>query len=233
MTGEELLGELLKRKNEKNIEGMKRFAIGGASSYLIGISVYDLRKIAKEYKKDHDLALELWKLKFEGIPVHEARMLCAFIADPRKLTPELMDEWITEFESWDLCDQMCSNLFDKTPYAYEKAMEWSYREREFEKRCGFVMMACLSVHDKKASDEVFDPFLERAYKEAADERNFVKKAVNWAVRQIGKRNIELNKRAIEISERILTVDSRSAKWIARDALRELQSDKVQERLRSK
>ncbi|MCP4726807.1 MAG: DNA alkylation repair protein [bacterium] len=229
----DLLRELLSMQNQKNVEGMKRFAIGGRSSHLIGISIYELRKIAKTTGKDHGLALQLWNARHEGKPVHEARLLASLTADPEQMAPELMDDWISEFESWDLCDQMCSNLFDKTHCAHEKAMEWSYREREFEKRSGFVMMACLSVHDKNASEGSFEPFFKRALEESFDERNFVKKAVNWAIRQIGKRNAALNKRAIEVSEEILSIENKTAKWIARGALRELRSEKVQKRLEAK
>ena len=144
-----------------------------------------------------------------------------------------METWVKDFDSWDICDQVCSNLFDKTPFAYRKVIEWSNREEEFVKRAGFVLMATLSVHDKKADDKKFEQFFPIIKREANDNRNFVKKAVNWALRQIGKRNISLNKKAIKTAKEIQKMDSKSAKWIASDAIRELTNEKIQKRLKSK
>jgi len=152
------------------------------------------------------------------------------IDDPKEVTEVQMERWVKDFDSWDICDQCCSNLFDKTDLAYQKAVEWSAREEEFVKRAGFVLMAALAVHDKKAEDEAFLQFLPLIKRESTDARNFVKKAVNWALRQIGKRNIVLNTKAIETAKEIRKLETRSAQWIAADALRELTSEKIQRRL---
>jgi len=142
-----------------------------------------------------------------------------------------MERWVNDFDSWDVCDQCCQNLLKKTKFAYQKAVEWSSNDKEFIKRAGFVLMACLAVGDKKADDKQFEPFFALIKREAGDNRNFVRKAVNWALRQIGKRSLNLNMRAIETAEEIQQMDSRSAKWIASDAIRELISEAVQQRLK--
>lgn len=223
-------GEILKRlesmRNEKNVEGMQRFGIRGAR--MLGISVYDIKKIAKDMERNHEIANDLWE---SGI--HEARMLAAFTDEIDKVTEKQMEEWVLDFDSWDICDQTCAYLFDKTHWAYDKAFEWAERDEEFVKRAGFVLMAALSVHDKKAKDSKFEQFFPVIKREAHDERNFVKKAVNWTLRQIGKRNIQLNKNAIKVGEELEKMESRSARWIAKDALRELRSEKTQERLKVK
>ncbi len=205
---------------------MARFGI--RPGQVLGIKVPVLRKMAKEVGKNHELALALWQ---SGL--HEARILAALVAEPDRVTEDLMEAWVLDFDSWDVCDQVCSNLFDRTPMAYHKALEWSQREAAFVKRAGFVMMAALALHDKAAPDAKFQPFFPAIHREAGDERNFVKKAVNWALRQIGKRNPALNMEAIQVAETIQALDSRSARWIAADALRELRSSKVQERLARK
>jgi 3-methyladenine DNA glycosylase AlkD len=151
--------------------------------------------------------------------------------DPRQVTSQQMDDWAKDFDSWDVCDQVCGSLFDKTPFAFQKAIQWSADKREYVKRAGFVLMAELAVHDKAAPDEHFEAFFPPMVREAGDERNFVRKAVNWALRGIGKRNRRLNQRAIEVSHQIASLDSRSARWIAADALRELTSGKIQEKLK--
>jgi 3-methyladenine DNA glycosylase AlkD len=182
--------------------------------------------MAKEIGVDHVLAQQLWTSVF-----HEARILASMIDDPKRVTEAQMESWIQDFDSWDVCDQCCSNLFDKTGFAFPKAIEWSRRSEEFVKRAGFVLMATLAVHAKRAKDEEFLKFLPSIKRESVDKRNFVKKAVNWALRQIGKRNLKLNKAAIETAKDIQLLDSTSAKWIASDALRELSSPAVQKRLR--
>ena len=209
-----IIKELKKKANQKNVEGMARFGIN--SENTLGVPVYVLREMAKSYRNNHELAQLLWKSK-----IHEARLLAGFIDDSNKVTQKQMEDWVVDFNSWDVCDQVVSNLFDKTPWAYEKAFEWSKRDEEFVKRAGFVMIAALAVHDKSANNEKLIKFFPIIKREAKDERNFVRKAVNWALRQIGKRNHELNLRAIQLAEEILEIDSKSAKWIARDALREL------------
>jgi len=220
---EQILEELRSRANPKNVEGMARFGI--STEGTLGISIYDLRPMAKRIGKDHKLAAELW-----SSGVHEAKLLAGFIDEPDKVTEKQMESWASDFDSWDVVDQVCSSLFDQTGFAYPKAVEWSKRKEEFVKRAGFVLMAALSVHDKNASDKVFEEFFPIIKRESVDERNYVKKAVNWALRQIGKRNIALNKRAIKAGEEISKIDSKSARWIAADALRELRSDKVRNRL---
>ena len=222
-----ILEQLHTLADESNLPGMARFGIETSSGRL-GISVPHLRMIAKETGKDHELALALWDT---AIP--EARILASMIDDPSRVTSSQMNAWVRDFNSWDICDQVCSNLFDKTPFAWEKIREWAMDDSEFIRRAGYAMIACLTVHDKSAPDESFTAFFPTITAGATDPRNFVRKAVNWAVRSIGKRNPALNKAAIALSEEILTIDNKTARWISRDALRELTSDKVQARLRKK
>lgn len=203
---------------------MARYGINPDNAY--GVSIPTLRKLAKETGHHHALALQLWETG-----IHEARILASMVDDPREVTETQMDAWVEDFDSWDVCDQACANLFDKTPNAYHKAVEWSERSDEFVKRAGFALMATLAVHDKAAGDEQFEGFLPLILKHAADERNFVRKAVNWALRQIGKRSLALNRKAIQAAEEIARIDSKAARWIAADALRELRSPKIQERLK--
>ncbi|MFQ5552935.1 MAG: DNA alkylation repair protein [Thermoplasmata archaeon] len=203
--------------------GMARFGI--TTDRALGIRVPELRRLAKEIGRNHPLALDLWKTR-----IHEARILASMVDDPSQVTEGQMDQWVRDFDSWDVCDQVCGNLFDKTPYAYQKAEAWSARDEEFVKRAGFALMAYLAFHDKKAEDAAFRAFLLRIERETDDGRNYVKKAVNWALRQIGKRNRHLNAEAIAVAKRMRTVDSQPGRWIAADALRELQSDAVQGRL---
>jgi 3-methyladenine DNA glycosylase AlkD len=210
--------------NAQNVKGMARFGIN--SQKTLGISLPKIRGLAKTIGKDHALALQLWR---SGI--HEARILATIIDDPRLVTESQMEQWVKDFDSWDVVDQAAGNLFDRTPFAYKKAVEWSRRKPEFEKRAGFSLMAYLAVHDKKAPDEKLAAFLPIIKKSAGDERNFVRKAVNWALRQIGKRNRALNKLAIAAAKKIQKQDSKSAHWIAGDALRELQSPKTKARLK--
>jgi 3-methyladenine DNA glycosylase AlkD len=216
MNYREIIEKLKLYKNPKNIEGMARFGINPKNT--LGISIYILRPLAKKIGKDHLLALKLWS---SGI--HEARILAAYIDEAALVTEKQMDDWVSDFDSWDVCDQVISSLFDKTSFAYKKAFEWSKRKEEFEKRAGFVMMAALSVHDKKASNAMFIKFFPVIKKWSTDERNFVKKAVNWSLRQIGKRNLYLKDKSIKVSEDIIKSypNSKSAQWVAKDALREL------------
>ncbi len=221
----EILRKLESLADPRAVEGMARFGISPTNTF--GVSIPNLRDIAKETGKNHILAQELW-----ASGIHEARILASMIDDPRLVTEEQMEDWVKDFDSWDVCDQVCSNLFDKTAFAYQKAVEWSERSEEFVKRAGFVLMAALAVHDKQATDEEFLRFLAIIERRSTDDRNFVKKAVNWALRGIGKRNLKLNKAAIETAREIQKIDSRSAKWVASDALRELTSEAVQHRLQS-
>jgi 3-methyladenine DNA glycosylase AlkD len=208
---------------QENRDGMARFGINIEKAY--GVSMPALRSKAAKLGRSHELALALW-----DSAAHEARILACLVDDPKKVTEDQMEYWASGFNSWDLCDQCCSNLFDRTQLAYRKAEDWSFREEEYVKRAGFVLMAALSVHDKKADDVKFLHFLDIIYTGADDDRNFVKKAVNWALRQIGKRNKVLNAAAIETAKKIGWKNSRSARWIASDALRELANEKVRSRL---
>jgi len=207
------------------IEGMKRFGIMGKE--MLGVSMPGLRRLAKKVGKSHQLALELW-----GTGTHDARILAALIDEPGCVTAEQMEKWAREFDSWDVCDGCCGNLFDRTPFAYAKALEWSKARPEFVKRAGFSLMAELAVHDKSAADAKFIRFFPAIKAGSTDERNFVKKAVNWALRQIGKRNAELNTKAIVVAEEIQRLDSKSARWVASDALRELKSLAVKRKVRA-
>lgn len=220
MDKNKIISKLKLHANPKNVAGMARFGI--SSPNTLGVNIPVLRKMAKEIGKNHKLAQELWK---SGI--HEGRLLAGFIDDFELVTEKQMESWVSDFDSWDVCDQVCLSLFDKTPFAYKKAVEWSKRKEEFVKRAGFVMMAVLAVHDKKADNKIFiKKFFPLIKKESTDERNFVKKAVNWALRQIGKRNKILQKGAIQLAKEIQQIDSKSAKWIAKDALRELRAKKL-------
>ncbi|MCD1296300.1 DNA alkylation repair protein [Methanocella sp. CWC-04] len=223
MSADDLIDLLRSSSVPENKDGMKRFGINVDNA--LGTPMPVVRKIAKENGKDHGIALKLWD---SGI--HEARILASLTDDPMMVTEEQMNKWVSEFDSWDICDQVCSNLFDKTGRAYEKCMEWTDDEREFVKRAGFVMMAVLAVHDKKADDEKFKMFFPVIMKGAADERNFVKKAVNWALRQIGKRSAELNAGSVRVAKALKETKSKSARWIGSDALRELESERVRKKL---
>ncbi len=215
MDSKRVLEQLVSLTNLKNVEGMARFGISAHNT--LGVSMPQLRKLGREIGKDHRLALELWD---SGI--HEARILAGLVDDHKQVTARQMEKWVKDFDSWDICDQVCMNLFDKTVFAYDKAAEWSGRKEEFVKRAGYAMMASLSVHDKKAADSRLAAFFPHIIKGATDERNFVKKAVNWALRQIGKRNAALNKAALKCAKEIKSIDSRAARWIAADAIRELE-----------
>jgi 3-methyladenine DNA glycosylase AlkD len=210
----------------KAAEGMARFGIQSSNSFEV--SVPKLRALAREVGLDHRLALKLWETG-----LHDARLLATMIDDPQQVKVAQMEKWVRDFDSWDIVDGCCGNLFDKTPFAITKAGEWCRRKEEYEKRAGFVLMAELAVHDKNAKDQVFLEFLPLITSGASDKRNFVKKAVNWSLRQIGKRNMRLNKAAVSTAIKIQKVESGAAEWVASDALRELQSPQVQKRLRGK
>lgn len=224
MQYEGILKHLHSRANPENVQGMARYGIRPANP--LGISMPELRALAKQIGKNHELALQLWT---SGI--HEARILACLVDLPAAVTEAQMEDWVKDFDSWDVCDQCCGNLFDRTALAYQKAAEWSAREEEFVKRAGFALIAWLALHDKKAGDAPFLEFLPLIRRESVDPRNFVKKAVNWALRHIGKRNLRLNRAAIQTAREILEIDAKSAKWIAADALKELTSEKVQERVK--
>jgi 3-methyladenine DNA glycosylase AlkD len=222
---QQILDWMKANENADNKAGMAHFGIETAHAY--GLSIKQLEPLARLHRKNHELAQQLW-----ATGIHEARLLACLIDDPKQVTEAQMESWAQDFDSWDVVDQCCNKLFDKTPYAYGKAVEWSAHLLIFVKRAGFVLMAMLAVHDKKAADEPFIHFLSLIEREAIDERNFVKKATNWALRQIGKRNLSLNAAAIATARRIHQLDSKAARWVASDALRELTSESAQYRLRT-
>ncbi len=223
MDAEEVVRELRSQADASALKGMARFGI--ATKGALGLSIPKLRKIAKKIGRDHRLAAGLWKTG-----IHEARILAAMVDEATKVTERQMESWVADFDSWDVCDGCCGSLFDKTPFAYSKALEWSKREEEFVKRAGYVLMAELAVHDKEAPDAAFLRFFDAIERGSTDKRNFVKKAVNWALRQIGKRNKRLNASGLKLAARISKLETGSAKWVASDAIRELRSVAVQKRL---
>jgi len=202
---------------------MARFGVNPDNA--LGISVVKLRTIAKETGRDHHLALELW-----ASGIHEARILATIIDDPKLVTREQMQSWVEDFDSWDLCDQACMNLFWRAEGGVEMAFAWAEREEEFVKRAAFALMARYATKRAKSSDGLLESFLPVIEEASDDDRNFVRKAVNWALRGIGKRNAHLNELAIATAERIRARDTKSARWIANDALRELTSAKAKARL---
>ena len=220
----DVLDKLQSKAQPEQLKGMAKY--GMTVEQRLGVSVPDMRKLAKEIGRDHKLALDLWRT---GIA--EARIVAAMVGDPAKLTEEQMEDWVKGINSWDVCDQVCMNLFEKNQLAWKKIVDWSEREEEFVKRTAFSLIACLAWHDKKASDEKFIELLPVIIRGATDERNFVKKAVNWALRNIGKRNLNLNEAAINTAKEIKRLDSKAARWVASDTLRELESEAIQNRLR--
>ena len=220
-----ILTTLYSKANPKNVEGMARYGIKSTNNVL-GLTANELFSLAKNIGTNQALALELWQ---SGI--YEARILAALIADPKQIKKSTMNSWAKDFDNWAICDGVCIHCFRDTPYAHELAAKWIKRTPEFVRRAGFTLIATLAVHDKKSSDSVFLRYLLVLKKYSTDERNYVKKAVNWALRQIGKRNVKLNAAAIKTAKEIQKSNSSSAKWIAADALRELQNMKVQKRLR--
>ena len=226
MDYDEIIQHLKKLKNPKNIAGMERFGIRPKTE-ILGISIPVIRKLAKQIGKNNQLAQRLWNSK-----IHEAQILAGFIAEPEKITEKQFEKWVKDFDSWDVVDQVCSAALDKTKFAYKKIFELCKRKEEFEKRTAFTLICCLAVHDKQMSDEKFIKFFPLIKKASNDERNFVKKAVNWALRQIGKRNKKLNSEALKVALEIQKIDSKSAKWIANDAIRELTSEKILKRIKN-
>ncbi len=214
----ELISTLQSLSNPANVAGMARFGINPHNT--LGVSVKQIRTLAKGLR-DHGLALQLW-----ASGIHEARILASLVDDPKAVTEEQMETWVSDFDSWDVCDQVCSNLFDRTPYAIQKVHDWTARPEEFVKRAGFVLIAALAMHQKKAPDQLFIDFFPIIIHEANDPRNFVRKAVNWALRGIGKRNESLRLAALQTAQTILAQDTPSARWIARDAIRELENRKM-------
>lgn len=231
-----LLAELRALGSAANRAGMARYGINVERAF--GVSIYELRRVAKRLGTSHQLARALW-----ATGQHEARLLACFVDDPTAVTPRQMDAWTRDFDSWDLCDQATTSLFDQTQHAWSKAAVWAEHDDAWIKRAGFAMMAGLAWHDKATPDEAFLALLPVIERGATDERNFVKKAVNWALRNIGKRNRALNRAALACAKRILaaanqraggarggTPADRAARWVATDAIKELGSAKVRARL---
>jgi 3-methyladenine DNA glycosylase AlkD len=220
----EILEQLGSRPDPQAVAGMARFGIVAKKVYG-GWTTPALKKFAREIGRDHALAQKLWASE-----IHEARALATMIDDPEKVTERQMDRWAKDFDNWAMCDGACINVFRYTRFAHQKCFEWSERPEEFVKRAAFALMAGLAVADKSASDDAFRKFLPLIKRAAVDERNMVKKGVNWALRQIGKRSSPLNRAALTACREIHRLDSRAARWIASDARRELQSPAVQARL---
>jgi 3-methyladenine DNA glycosylase AlkD len=220
---EAVLEQLRDKGSAQNVEGMGKF--GMATDQRLGVPIPEMRKIAKGIGKDHELALELWKTG-----VQEARIVASMIDVPEDVTEDQMEAWVVDFNSWDVCDQVCLNLFEKTSFAQQKIDEWSVREEEFVKRAAYALIAGLAWHDKKAADDQFIGYFPAIKRGATDERNYVKKAVSWSLRNIGKRNSVLNAAAIRAAKEIQQMDSKAARWIASDTIRELESEKIQARL---
>lgn len=218
------LAWLKRRGSARNREGMAHFGL--TSQNTLGVSLENIRVLAKRLGRDHDLALALW-----DTGVYEARVLTTFVGEPSRVTPAQMDRWCRDFDSWGICDALCFHLFDKTPHAWKKIVKWSDARAEFVKRASFALLASVALHDKTAPDKSFlDSFvlIERA---ATDDRNFVKKAVSWALRGIGKRNPKLHAAAVKLSRRLADSPHRAARWTGNDALRDLATPATIRRLR--
>ena len=225
-TSDRALAELRRLGEKRNIEGMARFGI--VAKIVYGVAKPKMDEMARRIGKDHELALALW-----DTGVHDARILAGMIDEPKKVTAAQMNCWVRGFDNWDVCDGTCCHLFVFASAAWDRAREWTKRTAEFEKRAGFALLAYLAYRDKTATDAQYKRVLPILLREAHDDRNFVRKAVNWALRNIGKRNLNLNRASIQTAERMKRMDSRAARWIAADALRELRSVAVQTRLRRK
>lgn len=215
---QKILKFLKENGSVENRLGMAHYGINVQSAF--GVKIPLIRGLARDYKRNHTLALELWKSEF-----HEARILASIIDDPKQVTPEQTEKWVSDFNSWDLCDQCCSNLFRHLPFAVEKAFEWCGRDEEFVKRAGFSLIAYMSTGNKKKPDSFYLQFFPLISEHAQDDRKMVKKAVNWALRQIGKRNAILCKSAISLSQELIDTGNKTAIWIGKDALRELSAKK--------
>ena len=220
-----VVAELHALADPARLPGMARVGINIEPA--IGVSLPHLRKLGRRLGPDHLLALDLW-----NTGMHEARILASLVDDPARVTREQMDAWALDFDSWDLCDQVIGNLFDRTPYAVPAARAWTKRDEAFAKRGGFVLIATRAVHDRTSPDGVFTAWFPTIRRGATDDRNYVKKAVSWALRQIGKRNLGLNAAAIAQAETLAASTVTSARWVGRDALRELRLDETKRRLRS-
>ena len=223
---EEVLEKLRAKAQPDQLEGMARY--GMTVEKRLGVKIPELRRLAKEIDRDHQLALALWETG-----VAEAMILASMIDIPEEVGEAQMEAWVADFDSWDVCDQVCMNLFEKTPWVWDKIREWAEREEEFVKRAAFALIACLAWHDKEADDEAFIELIPVIKAGATDGRNYVKKAVSWALRNIGKRNLALNEAAIRAAEELRETDSRAARWVASDVIRDVTREKVQARVLSR
>jgi 3-methyladenine DNA glycosylase AlkD len=219
----EVLRWLERRGTKRNRDGMARYGIRSARAF--GVSGETMRPLAKRLGRDHGLAARLWDAGW-----HETRILASLVDEPGCVTPAQMDRWARAFDNWAVCDSVCFHLFDRTPHAWTKAKQWSRRDDEFVKRAAFALLAGLAVHDKQAPDRPFLASLRLIERAASDDRNFVKKAVNWALRQIGKRNLALNAAALALARRLVVSPRASVRWVGKDAARELGSAAVKRRL---
>lgn len=224
-TVEEVVERLRPLARPNALEGMAHFGI--ATESALGVSMPDLRAMGKSLGRNHQLALELWRT-----PLRETRILASLVADPQQMSEKLMESWARDFADWEVCDQCCINLFGKTSFARHSAVKWSVAKPEFVKRAGFVLMARIATTDKRAEDASFEPFFDLITRESGDRRNYVRKAVNWALRQIGKRNHDLNERAVAVVRTLVESEDKTARWIGSDALRELTSEAVLARLKN-
>jgi 3-methyladenine DNA glycosylase AlkD len=220
-----VLSELRALADPARLPGMAHVGIN--VDRAIGVSIPHLRKLGRRLGPDHRLALDLWSTR-----IHEAGILASMVDDPAAVTRDQMETWVADFDSWDVCDQAVGNLFDRTPFAMPAARAWTKRDEEFVKRAGFALIATRAIHDRNAPDEAFTAWFPTIRRGAADDRNYVKKAVSWSLRQIGKRDLALNAAAIVQAEKLAASTTTSARWIGRDALRELRLDETQRRLRA-
>lgn len=221
---EKVIQKLKEKARPDQLEGMSGF--GMTTDNRLGVSVPDMRKIAKDTGKNHELALMLY-----DTGIAEAKMMASMIDIPDQVTEDQMEKWVVQFDSWDVCDQVCMNLFDKVSFVENKIREWSKREEEYVKRAAFALIACVAWHKKEETDDYFIQFLSVIKEGSIDNRNYVKKAVSWALRHIGKRNLNLNKIAIKTAEEIKKIDNKAARWIGSDVIRELTSEAVKKRLK--
>jgi 3-methyladenine DNA glycosylase AlkD len=222
-TVEEVLNKLKARADPAQLAGMSRYGI--TVEQRLGVNIPEIRAIAKQTGKDHQLALSLWET---GIA--EAMILASMVAVPEQVTAAQMEAWVVDFNSWDVCDQVCMNLFEKTLFAWDKVQGWSQREEEFVKRAAYALIACIAWHNKTTPDEEFIALFPLIIAGSTDERNYVKKAVSWALRNIGKRNANLNARALALAGDLKESDSKTARWIGSDAIRDLTSEPTRKRL---
>jgi 3-methyladenine DNA glycosylase AlkD len=223
MDTKEVLAWLERQGTQRTVKEMARYGIEAERAF--GVPMGTLLSLRKRLGKDHALATALWESGW-----YEARLLAALVGDPQRVTRRQMNAWAAGFENWADCDTVCFHLFDRTAFAWEKARRWSTSPRELVKRGGFVLMACLALHDKAAPDKSFRAFLPLIEKGAHDERNFVKKGVSWALRAIGRRNLALNAAALEVAKRLALSEEAACRWVGKDALRELVSPKVRSQL---